>query len=318
MFLIPRTWWTILAKRSNGCFGYQDVLDADGTRTGTISWTRFIIKRVSKYLDDADADEIKYYWVKLNAFTRWHAAAKRMEIILFDHAQFSRLVGASLLRDVDPRELDDPFWVYPVMAEEVVQIHDVSIWESRNLVRDFEKRRAFAQFHYGYLHEIPRHLTHVNETVYVAESVLDHMQKHHDRFFLSTARPPSLVHLNIQSRLGSLQSMLTSLRHRAESNNARIQNEMSLAYNDAARLDSSAMRAISFIGLLFLPAAFVAAIFSTSFFNFDAPTGVWRLSGQFWIYWAVTIPVTVLVMFLWFTGPKILDKALPGWKGRIA
>ncbi|KAL7789502.1 hypothetical protein V8C37DRAFT_211933 [Trichoderma ceciliae] len=323
-FLIPRTWWTTLAKRSNGYFGYQDVLDADGTRTGTISWNRFIIKRVSKYFDDQDVDEIKYHWVKLNTFSRWYAAENRTEILLFDHPDFAQLIQASLLRDINPRELGDPFWIYPIMIDEIVQLHDVSIWESRNLIRDFEKRRAFYQFHYGYLHEIPRHLTHVNETVYVAESVLESIQKYHDHF-LSTEpsgrfakEAPNFFHLNIQSRLGSFHSMLTSLRHRAESNNARIQNEMSLAYNDAARIDSSAMRAISFIGLLFLPAAFIAAIFSTSFFNFDAPTGIWKLSGHFWIYWAVTIPVTVVVMFLWFIGPKVLDRMVPGWKRWIA
>lgn len=272
-------------------------------------------------LDDNDIDDITYHWVKLNAFTKWRASDNRTEIVLFDHPQFAHQVGASLLRDINPRELGDPFWVYPSMVDEIVQLHDVTIWESRNLIRDFEKRRAFYRFHYSYLHEIPRHLTHVNETVYVAESVLASIESYHSHFLATekinekTARDaPNLFYLNIQNRLGSLHSMLTNLRHRAESNNARIQNEMALTYNDAARIDSSAMRAISLIGLLFLPAAFVAAIFSTSFFNFDAPTGIWKLSGHFWIYWAVTVPLTAVTIISWFFGPRILDRILPGWR----
>lgn len=35
-FGIPPIWWTTLSRRSNGYFGYENVLDADGTlRTGT-------------------------------------------------------------------------------------------------------------------------------------------------------------------------------------------------------------------------------------------------------------------------------------------
>ncbi|KAL7801273.1 hypothetical protein V8C44DRAFT_362605 [Trichoderma aethiopicum] len=341
-FLVPRTWWTTLAKRSNGYFGYQDVVDDNGMRTGTITWTRFMVKRISKVLDRHGRDEIQYHWVKLNALTRWHASSSshrgggggrrpRTEVVLFDHAQFARLVGASLLRDADARELGDPFWAMPSMVDEVVRLHDVTIWESRNLIRDFEKRRAFYRFQHSYLHEIPRHLTHVNETVYVTESVLDSIEKGHNHFLntqsildsssntgqMGGGRPaaaPNLVFLNIQRRLDALHSMLTNLRYRAESNSARITNEMALTYNDAARVDSSAMRAISLVGLVFLPAAFVAAIFSTSFFNFDAPTGVWRLSGQFWLYWAVAVPLTVVTVVSWFWGTWCLDRVWPGWR----
>ncbi|PTB70857.1 hypothetical protein BBK36DRAFT_1109004 [Trichoderma citrinoviride] len=329
-FLVPRSWWTTLARRSNGYFGYQDVLDENGLRTGTTSWTRFMVKRISKVLDKHGHDELQYHWVKLNAFTRWHSSSRqnhqqrpRTEIVLFDHPQFARLVGASLLRDVNPRELGDPFWVFPSMVDEMVQLHDVTIWESRNLIRDFEKRRSFYKYQYGYLREIPRHLTHVNETVYVTESVLASIEKSHAHFLntkqaaaaaSSSSSSPNLVHLNIQRRLDAFHSMLTNLRHRAESNSARITTEMALTYNDAARVDSSAMRAISLVGLVFLPAAFVAAIFSTSFFNFDAPTGVWRLSGQFWIYWAVAVPLTVLTVVSWFWGTRCLDRVWPGWR----
>ncbi|EHK21341.1 uncharacterized protein TRIVIDRAFT_209461 [Trichoderma virens Gv29-8] len=321
-FLVPRIWWTTTGKRANGYFGYQDVLDADGTRTGSMSWLRFMVKRVSKVLDlDDDMEKIQYHWVKLNVLTRWYAADNRTDIVLFDHPQFAQLTRDYLLRDINPRELGDPFWMYPSMVEQIIQLHDVTIWETRNLLRDFEKRRAFYRFNHAYLHEIPRHMTHVNEMVYVSEAILASIQKQHNHF-LSTDKlndstskdAPNLVFLNIQNRLDSFHNMLTNLRHRAESNKARIQNELALTYNDAMRVDSSAMRAISLIGLLFLPAAFVAAIFSTSFFNFDAPTGIWKLSSHFWIYWAVAVPLTVVTVVSWFKGPQIMDKTLPGWR----
>jgi hypothetical protein len=35
------------------------------------------------------------------------------------------------------------------------------------------------------------------------------------------------------------------------------------------------------------------------FFNFAAPGGNGILSSQFWIYWAVSIPLTIIVILLW-------------------
>ncbi|KAJ4864729.1 corA-like mg2+ transporter protein domain-containing protein [Trichoderma breve] len=314
-FQIPRVWWTTLARRSNGYFGHQDVLDSDGTRTGTISWVRFMVKRVSKILDARDDETLTYHWVKLNAVTRWYASNNRTDIVLFDHPQFALQNRETILRNINPRELGDPFWVYPSMVEEIAQLHDVTIWETRNLLRDFELRRAFYRFSYMYLHEIPRHMTHVNEMVYVTESILTSIQKHHNQF-LATDKvdTPKLFFLNIQNRLDSLHNLVTNLRHRAESNNTRIQNEMALTYSDAARIDSSAMRAISLVGLLFLPAAFVAAIFSTSFFNFDAPTGIWKLSSHFWLYWVVVVPLTAVTIVSWFFGARIMDRIMPQWR----
>ncbi|KAM0246874.1 hypothetical protein ACHAQJ_010077 [Trichoderma viride] len=321
-FNIPPVWWTTLARRANGYFGYENVLDADGmTRTGTISWVRFIMKRVSKYLNHHDKDDIKYEWVKLNAFIRWHALENRTEIILFDHPDFARKVGDCLISNINRRELCDPFWVYPIMAEQVAIFQDECVWGSRDLIRSYEKQRSLYRDLFVYLHEVSRHSIHINETLYVAESILDSMQKYHNHF-TSTEEPSDSKMIdpfsqNIQNRLGHFHTTIIHLRHRAESNHERVKTEISLSYNKSAQVDSSATRSISVIGLIFLPAAFVASIFSTSFFNFDAPTGIWGLSDKFWIYWAVTVPVTVLTIFLWFVGPVIWGWVMYHWNERL-
>lgn len=257
-------------------------------------------------------DNIKYEWVKINAFVRWYAVERRTEIVLFDHPQFAQQVGDSLISQVKSCELGDPFWVYPIMTEEVAALQDVCVWESRTLIRNYEKEKERSHYSdpYDYLHEASRHTLHIKETLHVAESVLDSMQKYHDHFISTESsrnekdysRPFSQ---NIQNRLGHLQTTFTHLRHRAESNHERVKAEISLSFNKSARTESAATRTISLVGLLFLPAAYITALFSTSFFNFDAPSGIWGFSDKFWIYWAVTIPVTALTIFSWFFGSTI-------------
>lgn len=47
-----------------------------------------------------------------------------------------------------------------------------------------------------------------------------------------------------------------------------------------------------------MPGAYLASVFSMTFFNFQdsGPT----VSSEFWIYWVVTIPITVVIVGVWW------------------
>lgn len=60
------------------------------------------------------------------------------------------------------------------------------------------------------------------------------------------------------------------------------------------------MKILAVITVVFLPGAFVAALFSMSMFHWpDGSAGAW-VSPAFWIYWAVAVPLTIFVIALWF------------------
>jgi Mg2+ and Co2+ transporter CorA len=77
----------------------------------------------------------------------------------------------------------------------------------------------------------------------------------------------------------------------------------------ASRSDSNTMKAITILTMVFLPATFVCSLFSMGFFDFTAATTdeddsnlgpphhrTMRVAGQFWIYFAVAVPLTILVL----------------------
>ena len=70
----------------------------------------------------------------------------------------------------------------------------------------------------------------------------------------------------------------------------------------ASKRDSAAMKTISLLGAIFFPGAYLASVFSMTFFNFQNSGPI--VSGQFWIYWAVTIPVTVVIVAIWHVWEK--------------
>jgi len=71
----------------------------------------------------------------------------------------------------------------------------------------------------------------------------------------------------------------------------------------ASKRDSAAMKTISLLGAIFFPGAYLASVFSMTFFNFQN-SGSPAVSHQFWIYWAVTIPLTIFIVGVWYVWEK--------------
>lgn len=127
---------------------------------------------------------------------------------------------------------------------------------------------------------------------------------------------PLLPESCYESLQSSLQ-LLTALSHRASSNEARLRNEISLAFNLVSQGDTAAMYLISLITLLFLPATFVSTLFSMSFFNYQTPGETktqWGVSAKIWIYFAVAGPLTIVALIGWIWGRDLLNFFIRRWK----
>lgn len=68
------------------------------------------------------------------------------------------------------------------------------------------------------------------------------------------------------------------------------------------------MMALTLVGVLYLPGSFISGIFGSNFFNYSPGSDGrpdWNMSSKFWIYWAVTIPLTI-VTFLSLIMPNYM------------
>ena len=81
-------------------------------------------------------------------------------------------------------------------------------------------------------------------------------------------------------------------------------------------MENQIVKSITLLTMIFLPATFLSvrfanasiilqthsllfqALFSTTFFSFEADG--WRFSRMFWVYWAVTVPLTAIMVFSWW------------------
>ncbi|KAK3684092.1 hypothetical protein B0T22DRAFT_269755 [Podospora appendiculata] len=73
--------------------------------------------------------------------------------------------------------------------------------------------------------------------------------------------------------------------------------------------DSSQMRSIALLTMIFLPVSTVASIFSTTFFSWDAPDGQSVVSGYFWIFVVIAVVLTGVVVAAWYFATRIRHRA---------
>ena len=70
-----------------------------------------------------------------------------------------------------------------------------------------------------------------------------------------------------------------------------------------AKKDSIAMMTFTFITAIFLPGSYISSLFSMSMFDWQgggSSSSGDHVSGYFWIYWAVVIPLTLVTLLGWF------------------
>lgn len=342
---IPLFFFDRMYLQSSGFCGYDVWLDKNEEVEFYTYWSRFTVKQTYNKLqpkrtftphisnhDDStgkrNADiaihgpqsaRHGWEWYEMGFFAHWTQSGS-LTLLCFDLPAKSQSHIQSMTWPQDVSR-SCPYAVFPQVLDALLRLYDDSVWAIRNHISQWEARRS-VEIDYFLLHEIARHGVHVSETLSVATRSLDAMQRHHEWFRANSDLTQSKnsrrrwdkVGSRFESQLGLLQGLL----QRSEANNARIQNEITLAFNAAAQRDSkvqlqigeeakreaSAMKAIAVVTMTFLPATFVSTIFGTNFFSFepdgDAGRSSFAVSSQFWIYWALSVPLTVATLALWF------------------
>ncbi|MCJ1283554.1 hypothetical protein MMC26_002884, partial [Xylographa opegraphella] len=68
----------------------------------------------------------------------------------------------------------------------------------------------------------------------------------------------------------------------------------------ASQRDSASMKTIAVLTMAFLPATWVAALFAMPLFNWNGTPDEPLVYDRFWIYWALTLPLTAAVLSIWW------------------
>ena len=217
----------------------------------------------------------------------------------------------------------DPLALLAIVLADLQLVIDEQVWALNDSVGSYEHhaisttrtKTAFADDYFQDLHWVAKNVIHLKESADAALNTCDRLLKivqQHENSPLPTT-------LGSRSTVESLQylgTLFNGTSLRTSSLNSRIQNTIALSFNLVAQTDSHSLRAesssmhtIALTTLVFLPISTVATIFGSQFFSFNPPetevpaggpeAADFVLSKDFWLFWAITVPLTVIVVSLW-------------------
>ncbi|KAK4132809.1 hypothetical protein BT67DRAFT_450775 [Trichocladium antarcticum] len=292
--------------------------------TSYTTWFRCLVKMVRKTDDGHDGGpeyatgSKDYKWFEMSFFTRWESRGLCQVLCVDTPPDFPDQL-CKLLQKQDKLDFRDPFAMHAALVDQMVVYYDISVWRVRDPVRHLEKTRMRTGTSFSPMHEISRHAIHTAEILEAATNTLNEMQRCRAVIYERLPDDPGETHKGQAKDYAQFQiTLLRSLKLRSDSNQERLRNEVNLAFNNLARQDNSVMKSIALLTMIFLPATFISAIFSTTFFNY-ADDGSWQISDKLWIYWATTVPGTIVIVILWRIwlahSDSIIGFSETHWKG---
>ena len=123
--------------------------------------------------------------------------------------------------------------------------------------------------------------------------------------------------INLGNILFTLQDYMEFLLKRIENCSFFLTTLMNYKETKDSSYNSSIASSIALTTMTFLPATAVATVFSMGVMNADN-NGTLALSPSFWVYWAVTLPLTATTMLGWYAWVKMRPKLQNGDNRRPA
>jgi hypothetical protein len=281
---IPAWFWMSKNQVASGFFYANSVPSA--TPNGPLQHTSIFRLLVKCFRTPISASQQQpspsesYTWQRLAFVTHW-SSPTHVTLFCFDLPPGLEVSIQQSLPNGNPETLSNhPYAIHAFLLDHITTLFDAAIWQLRDMVRLRELRRPTLSHpatatNYTYLHELARHTTHSTEVCNTALNVIDSMLEDirslsPSSFFPTTASTTILPDILRQ------KSLLTSYHLRSQALEARLKNEIGLAFHIAAqhesvlaqqiaqsaKEDSRAMKTISVLGLVFLPGTFVSVSFS--------------------------------------------------------
>ncbi|KAI9925110.1 hypothetical protein AWENTII_006762 [Aspergillus wentii] len=305
-----KDFWTVIADDLNGSFCCNYITDEEEQIVRHISWSCFKTKHATKKNEQpVEPENIKYNWKQFAILVHWFPQTGQ-QIVVFLNLPEQQWKDIQIPSNSDRKS--NPYVWHTAFADQAKEIYNHSVWSMRDLVRDVEKQRDEPNNpapEFPKLHDIARHISHANENLEVAlhtiDSVIQEQRTWRVEYAVDKKKP---LWIQNQQRLRFIAKELHSQSTRCRSLSDRMKNEINLAFNLVsqkfgrnAQSDSAMMKTIALVSLIYLPATFVSGLFGMNFFNLSDDNGqqLWIMSDNFWLYWAITIPLTILTVIIW-------------------
>ncbi|KAK3694517.1 hypothetical protein B0T22DRAFT_452698 [Podospora appendiculata] len=295
----------------NGFSGYRASFDETTERkhvTSCTTWFRYLVKMVRKISakdlkpseegDEYAKDNDEYIWFEMTVFTCWDYPDKCRVLCVDIPPDCSAELQMTLQKRATALDFRDPFAMHADLVDRMIIYSDIAVWRVRDPVRVLEKSRLRMGQIFEPIHDISRHAIHISEVLEAAVETLTEIRRFQEEIHADLFEDLGKTYKQRAREYAQFQlSLVKNMKLRSDSSMERLKNEVNLAFNNIARQDNSVMKSIALLTMIFLPATFFSALFSTTFFSFD--NNEWKVSSKLWVYWATIVPATIIIVILW-------------------
>ncbi|KAA8651230.1 uncharacterized protein ATNIH1004_000108 [Aspergillus tanneri] len=152
--------------------------------------------------------------------------------------------------------------------------------------------------------DIVQKLKNVNTNIYSRRLTSDTSSKHaaDELEYYTTVLQGYLGSISVlEKKVQGVSDLLAvSLNVNYQAVAVEINNKM-LKLTDAAFDDNATVKVVTLVTLIYLPASFVSTLLGMNLFEFDGGNGRgFTISGQFWIFVVIAVPLTLLTLAAWY------------------
>ncbi|BCR99689.1 uncharacterized protein AKAW2_50031S [Aspergillus luchuensis] len=258
-------------------------------------------------------------WIRSGYFLRWAVGPNcgpEVTLLCFEASKSLK----ERLKHISPSSIPtnvvrDPYSLFAIIFEELSLQMDNTVWDVMDVFRQIELNTLTAmkdRESFTGLHNVSKHILFLQESAEATMLTLKRLSWHHQQMLENIPDLDRHATEMAQGMLMHVETQFQSISLRLKGLEKRMNNIIALSFhlvtqdgNRIMQADSSSMATIAFVTLVFLPVSTVSTIFGNQFFNFDPVTI--RMSQSFWIFWVVSVSLTVLVSLVW----RVITKGLP-------
>ncbi|KAL2862623.1 uncharacterized protein BJX67DRAFT_385431 [Aspergillus lucknowensis] len=266
-------------------------------------------------------------WIRSGFFLRWPIDSKlesHLTLISFGCDTASQRLRRISLGAVRDGVLRDPLSLFVVILHELSAQMDRTVWDLSDVFRGIEwKAMSLSRDRESFtgLHNISKHIIYLQEGSDAVLMTVEGLSTLHDDFS-GGATIDQLEAVRITRRtIAQVESEFQTIKLRVKSLDRRMQNVIALSFhlvtqegNTLLQSDSNTMATIAFVTLVFLPITTVSTVFGSQFFNTSPGNTSLEVSNDFWIFWVVSIPLTLAVLLGWSLWRKQNVNDQRAWK----
>ncbi|KAI5202008.1 hypothetical protein E4T42_04888 [Aureobasidium subglaciale] len=322
--------WSKTCVQHNGFFGAKTAVDSSSTGTSTSprveTWFRMIVKSIKP--PPKNVEFTQYQWYEMS-FLSTLSEKRNMLLCLDTPRHLAWNMFEMLLEEENKDAITGPYGLHQVLLEQLMVMYDEGVWDIARIMRNNEKNKGpmgNTDLHYFIkLYEDSRHTVHSVESTQEAAKVVECIAQ---QCHILASR--ATIHQDLlSSRLDTFKfqhTMMQGFLARAVSNDRRMGNEQNLTSNLMSQLDAktnvdiamatkddgAAMKTIAIVTMTFLPATFVSALLGMNFFAYDpdAHGGHMTYSHDLWIYFVISVVLTLGLFALWWMWQQYRRRAM--------